>query len=137
VQAVSWQRAPLSDYDLICKTIARNNLALDDRFEDCLATYTPDGSIAGHTGHAARPGSRYRAGHEIQLLEEDQSMTDGMPEPGNADDQRGSEPEVPDTAEFAKMRAVMRASEKHREGGVDPDLEDADADSGPDTAEPG
>lgn len=54
MRAVSWQRAPVSDYDLICKTIARNNLALDDRrFEDCIATYTPDGSIAGHTGHAA------------------------------------------------------------------------------------
>ena len=51
---VSWQHAPVSDYDLICKTIARNNLALDDRrFEDCIATYTPDGSIAGHTDHAA------------------------------------------------------------------------------------
>src|SRR5260370_28095243 len=51
---VSWQHAPVSDYDLICKTIARNNLALDDRrFEDCIATDTPDGSIAGHTGHAA------------------------------------------------------------------------------------
>jgi hypothetical protein len=37
------------------------------------------------------------------------------------------------TAEFAKLRAVMRASEKHREGGVDPELEDADADPGPDT----
>ena len=44
----------MSDYDLIRKTIARNNLALDDRrFEDCIATYAPDGSIAGHTGHAA------------------------------------------------------------------------------------
>ena len=32
------------------------------------------------------------------------------------------------TAEFAKMRAVMRASEKHREGGVDPELEGADPD---------
>ena len=37
-----------------------------------------------------------------------------------------------DTAEFARMRAVMRASEKHREGGVDPELEEADADPGPD-----
>jgi hypothetical protein len=59
-------------------------------------------------------------------------MTDHMPEPGNADDQHDSEPKAPDTAEFAKMRAVMRASEKHREGGVDPDLEDADVDPGPD-----
>ena len=51
---VSWDHAHVSDHDLIHKTIARNNLALDDRrFEDCIATYTPDGSIAGHTGHAA------------------------------------------------------------------------------------
>jgi len=56
-------------------------------------------------------------------------MTEGMPEPGDA----GGEPDLSDTAEFAKMRAVMRASEKHREGGVDPDLEDAGADPGPDT----
>ena len=60
-------------------------------------------------------------------------MSDRRPEPEDAGDQRGSEPEAMDTAEFAKMRAVMRASEKHREGGVDPELEDADADPGPDT----
>jgi hypothetical protein len=51
-------------------------------------------------------------------------MSDDMTEPGNA----GSEPDLSHTAEFAKLRAVMRASEKHREGGVDPELEDADAD---------
>ena len=55
-------------------------------------------------------------------------MSDRSPVPGDADDQRGSEPDMSDTAEFARMRAVMRASEKHREGGVDPELEDADAD---------
>jgi hypothetical protein len=55
-------------------------------------------------------------------------MSDRMPEPGNVGDQR----DMSDTAEFAKMRAVMRASEKHREGGVDPELEDADADPGSD-----
>jgi hypothetical protein len=60
-------------------------------------------------------------------------MNDRLPEPGNVDDQRGSEPDLSATAEFAKMRAVMRASEKHREGGVDPELEDTEADSGPDT----
>jgi hypothetical protein len=44
----------MSDYESICETIARNNLALDDRrYDDCLATYTPDGSIAGRAGHAA------------------------------------------------------------------------------------
>jgi len=76
---------------------------------------------------------RYRAGHGIQLAEEDLAMSDRIPEPGNAGDQRGSEPDMSGTAEFAKMRAVMRASKKHREGGVDPELEDADADPGPDT----
>ena len=60
-------------------------------------------------------------------------MSDCMPEPGNADDQRGSEPDMSGTAEFAKMRAVMRASEKHREGGVDSELEATDAHPGPDT----
>jgi hypothetical protein len=59
-------------------------------------------------------------------------MSDPIPAPGDGDDQRGSKPDVPDSDEFAKMRAVMRAQEKHREGGVDPELEDADADPGPD-----
>ena len=60
-------------------------------------------------------------------------MSDRRPVPGDAGDQRGSEPDMSDTAEFARMRALMRASEKHREGGVDPELEDADADPGPGT----
>jgi len=71
-------------------------------------------------------------GQGTQLAEEDLAMSDRMPEPGNADGQPDSEPDLSGTAEFAKMRAVMRASEKHREGGVDPELEDADADPAPD-----
>ena len=58
-------------------------------------------------------------------------MTEHMPEPAHAGDQPGIEPDLSDTAEFAKMRAVMRASERHREGGVDPELEDSDPDPGP------
>ena len=42
-------------------------------------------------------------------------MSDRTPASGDADDQRGSEPDMSATDEFAKMRAVMRASEKHRE----------------------
>ena len=60
-------------------------------------------------------------------------MSDRVPTPEDPGGQRGSEPEVTDAAEFAKMQAVMRASEKHREGGVDPDLEDADPDPGAST----
>jgi hypothetical protein len=89
------------------------------------------GTIAMRRGCDTRFG--YRAGHGIQLLEEDLAMSDRTPEPGNAGDQPGSEPDLSSTAEFAKLRAVMRASEKHREGGVDPELEDADADPDPDT----
>jgi len=60
-------------------------------------------------------------------------MTDPRPAPGDAGDQRGSEPDVAETDEIAaKMEAVMRAQEKHREGGVDPELEDPDADPDPD-----
>jgi len=60
-------------------------------------------------------------------------MSNRTPTPEDAGDQPGREPDMSATDEFAKMRAVMRASEKHREGGVDPELEAADADPGPDT----
>jgi hypothetical protein len=60
-------------------------------------------------------------------------VSDRTPEPENAGAQPDSEPDLSHTAEFAKLRAVMRASEKHREGGVDPELEDPDADPGADT----
>ena len=66
---------------------------------------------------------------------EDLAMSEHRPPPEEAGDQRGSGPDMPDAAEFAKMRAVMRASEKHREGGVDPELQDADADPAPGTRE--
>jgi len=60
-------------------------------------------------------------------------MSDRMPAPEDADDERGSELDVAEDDEIAaKMRAVMRAQEAHREGGVDPELEVADADPDPD-----
>ena len=60
-------------------------------------------------------------------------MSDRRPAPGDADDQPGSEPGRADDDEIAaKMEAVMRAQERHREGGVDPELEVAEADPGPD-----
>jgi hypothetical protein len=65
--------------------------------------------------------------------EEGLVMSDHMPAQEDHSVQPGHEPSVSDTAEFAAMRAVMRASEKHREGGVDPELEDIEPDPGPDT----
>ena len=56
-------------------------------------------------------------------------MSDPTTAPGNS----GDEPDVLDEAQEAEMmRAVMRTQEKHREGGIDRELDDADADSGPD-----
>ena len=69
---------------------------------------------------------------EFRLLEEDLAVSDPISAPGDANDQLSSEPDVADSDEFEKMRVVMRAQEKHREGGVDPDLEVADADPEPD-----
>jgi hypothetical protein len=79
------------------------------------------------------PGSVLGLGTSFwsSLEEEDLAMSDRTPEPGNAGDHPGGEPDLSNTAEFAKLRAVMRASEKHREGGVDPELEDEGADPGP------
>jgi len=58
-------------------------------------------------------------------------MSDHTPAPGNSGDEQASEPEVLDEAhEAAMMRAVMRTQEKHREGGIDPELDEAE--SGPD-----
>jgi hypothetical protein len=79
----------------------------------------------------AASGSRTVLG--IRLLEEDLAMSDRPPAPGDPDEQGRSEPDVADDDEIAaKMRAVMRAQETHREGGVDPELEVTDADPGPD-----
>ena len=53
-------------------------------------------------------------------------MSDQTPAPGGSGDELKSEPEVMDEArEAAMMRAVMRAQEQHREGGVDPELDEA------------
>ena len=62
----------------------------------------------------------------------DLTMSDQTPVPGGSGDELNSEPEVLDEDhEAAMMRAVMRAQEQHREGGVDPELDDAGAGSEP------
>ena len=53
-------------------------------------------------------------------------MSDQASAPGGAAESR---PEVTaEDREAAMMRKVMRVQEAHREGGVDPDLDDAEAD---------
>ena len=60
-------------------------------------------------------------------------MSDHTSDPPGAGEEPGSEPGVLDEdREAAMMRDVMRRQEQHREGGVDPELDDADGGSGPD-----
>ena len=67
------------------------------------------------------------------VVEEDLTMSDHTPAPGDPGGKPEGESDVLDeSSEAAMMRAVMRTQEKHREGGVDPDLGDADVDSAPD-----
>ena len=62
-------------------------------------------------------------------------MSDQASAPGGADGAAESRPEATaEDREAAMMRKVMRVQERHREGGVDPDLADTDAD---DDQEPG
>jgi hypothetical protein len=60
-------------------------------------------------------------------------MSDQTPAPDSSSDELNSESDGLDEArEAAMMRAVMRAQEEHREGGIDRELDDADVDSEPD-----
>ena len=55
-------------------------------------------------------------------------MSDQASAPGGSGGAAESGPEVTtEDREAAMMRKVMRIQERHREGGVDPDLDDADA----------
>jgi hypothetical protein len=57
------------------------------------------------------------------------AMSDQASAPGGSGDAAESGPEVTaEDREAAMMRKVMRIQEAHREGGVDRDLDNADAD---------
>jgi hypothetical protein len=59
------------------------------------------------------------------------AMSDQASAPGGSGGAADSSPDVTDEErEAAMMREVMRMQERHREGGVDPDLDDTDADAG-------
>jgi hypothetical protein len=59
-------------------------------------------------------------------------MSDQASAPGGSGGAAGSSPEATaEDREAAAMRAVMRMQERHREGGVDPDLDDANEEAGP------
>jgi hypothetical protein len=58
-------------------------------------------------------------------------MSERAPTPGGPGDEPNDEPGAMDDArEAALMREVLRGQEQHREGGVEPGLEDPDTQAG-------
>jgi hypothetical protein len=56
-------------------------------------------------------------------LVQDLTMDDRAPTPGSHDDQRSGEPAEPEQAgEAALTHELLRLQERHREGGIDPEL---------------
>lgn len=64
--------------------------------------------------------------------EEGLTMSERASAPGNPGNEPNGEPGALDDArEAALMREVLREQEQHREGGVEPGLEEPDAPTGP------
>ena len=60
-------------------------------------------------------------------------MSDQTSAPGNSGGEPNKAPGAPDEdREAAMMRTVMRRQEEHREGGIDPELNDPDGEPEPD-----
>jgi hypothetical protein len=60
-------------------------------------------------------------------------MSDRAPTPGGADDEpRGESDVLDDAREAAMMRDVLRVQERHREGGIEPELDGVEEDPEPD-----
>jgi hypothetical protein len=66
-------------------------------------------------------------------LEEDLVMGEREQAPGSGSGEKsGHGPEEMDEAhEAAMMREIMRRQEQHREGGIDPELDETDEEPGP------
>ena len=59
-------------------------------------------------------------------------MSERAPAPGSSGDEPNGEPgALDDTHEAALMREVLRAQEQHREGGVEPGLDEPGSQTGP------
>ena len=64
------------------------------------------------------------------MVAEVMTMSDRASTPAGSGDEPGREPELTDDArEAAMMRNVLREQERHREGGVEPGLDDAGTDT--------
>jgi hypothetical protein len=57
-------------------------------------------------------------------------MSDRAPAPGSSgNDLSGKSDRLDEAREAALMREIIRAQERHREGGVEPELDDMDGDT--------
>jgi GNAT superfamily N-acetyltransferase len=102
-----------------------------------LEAYPVDTSVPGHTGNLfcgvastfARHGFQVVARRQAYrpVMRKDLRMSEQAPAPGDRE-----EPDVPDEAREAElMRQVLRMQQRHREGGVDPELDDGGQDPEP------
>jgi hypothetical protein len=65
-------------------------------------------------------------------MEENPVMGEAEQAPGSSGGTPGQNPDAADEArEAALMREVLRTQEQHREGGVDPELDETNEDPGP------
>jgi hypothetical protein len=63
------------------------------------------------------------------MVGEVMTMSDHASTPAGSGDEPGAEPgQADDAREAAMMRNVLREQERHREGGVEPELDDAGTD---------
>ena len=79
----------------------------------------PDGVQTAPAGHCVHNGYR---------REEDLTMGDPEPRAGDSDNAVNGQSEGLDAArEAALIQDVIRAQERHREGGIEPELDNAEA----------
>ena len=66
-------------------------------------------------------------------IEEDLTMSERASAPGSSEGEASGESDVLDDARAADlMREVIRMQERHREGGIEPELDNVDGDHEPD-----
>jgi hypothetical protein len=66
-------------------------------------------------------------------FEEDRTMSERASTPDSTEDEASRESEFLDDARAAElMREVIRVQERHREGGIEPELDKVDGDDEPD-----
>jgi hypothetical protein len=93
------------------------------------------GTLLGRSiaGGSARQCFWLRAGLAIPDVKEDLAMGEREQAPDSrSGESQGQDPEVLDEArEGALMREIMRRQERHREGGIDPELDERDEEARP------